>query len=79
MIVGPAPQVHQGRAGWLFRGVSKRPHSRSLMGVRERSVSDGRERREVTTLGVGTPALMQGKDACFLATVEASGRQSLLG
>ena len=49
------------------------------MGVQERSVSDGRERREVTTLGVGTPALMQGKDACFLATVEASGRQSLLG
>ena len=42
VIVGPAPQVHQGRAGCLFRGVSRRPHSRSLLGVLERSVSDGR-------------------------------------
>lgn len=31
------------------------------MGVLEGSVSDGRERREVTTLGAGTPALIQGK------------------
>ena len=43
VIVGPVPQVHQGRAECLLRGVSRRPHSRSLMGVLEHSVSDGRE------------------------------------